>query len=93
LRYRSERPFDLVYIRFAPASVGTPGRRILEALRGLCLPGGAVLMHEPFGAFHYAGAPSGALERLLALATGAYHAECVDLQAAAGSHPDWRWPG
>ena len=81
LDYRPPRLFELVYMRFAPASMGTPGRRILEALRRLCLPGGAVLMHEPFGAFHYAGAPSSALERLLALATAAYHAECVDLQA------------
>jgi predicted RNA methylase len=81
LDYRPAHLFDLVYMRFAPASLGTSGRRILEALRGLCLPGGAVLMHEPFGAFHYAGAPSGALERLLGLATVAYHAEGVDLQA------------
>ena len=54
---------------------------MLEALRSLCGPGGAVLMHEPFGAFHYAGAHSGALEKLLALATAAYHAEGVDMQA------------
>jgi SAM-dependent methyltransferase len=81
LAYRPARGFDLVYMRFAPVTLGQPARRMLEALRGLCLPGGAVLMHEPFGAFHYAGAPSHALEKLLALATTAYRAEGVDLQA------------
>jgi predicted RNA methylase len=81
LEYRPPHLFDLVYMRFAPVSLGRPGRRMLEALRALCLPGGAVLMQEPFGAFHYAGAPSGALEKLLALATTAYLREGVDMHA------------
>ena len=81
LEFRPPRSFDLVYMRFAPASLGRPGRRMLDALRSLCGPGGAVFLHEPFGAFHYAGAPCGALEMLLALATAAYHAEGVDMQA------------
>ncbi len=81
LEFRPPQLFDVVYMRFAPVSLGRPGRRMLEALRSLCLPGGAVLMQEPFGAFHYAGAPSGALEKLLGLATAAYHAEGVDMHA------------
>jgi len=72
LEYRPLRLFELVYMRFAPVSLGRPGKRMLEALRALCLPGGAVLLQEPFGAFHYAGAPSGALEKLLGLARDAH---------------------
>ena len=81
LEFQPPELFDLTYMRFAPVSLGRPGRRMLEALRSLCLPGGAVLMQEPFGAFHYAGSESGALEKLLALATAAYHAEGVDMHA------------
>lgn len=81
LLYAPSKRFDLVYMRFAPVSVGRPARRMLDALRALCLPGGALLLQEPFGTFHYAGAPSHALESLLALATAAYHAEDVDMNA------------
>jgi hypothetical protein len=83
LEYRPVSRFDLVYMRFAPVTLGRPAREMLEALRRLCRPGGSVLLHEPFGAFHYAGAPSGALEKLLALATAAYGAEGVDLNGGA----------
>jgi SAM-dependent methyltransferase len=81
LEYHPDELFDVVYMRFAPVTVGRPAREMLDAVRKLCRPGGSVLLQEPFGAFHYAGAPSGGLEKLLGLATVAYRAEGVDLHA------------